>query len=275
MKKTIYVIIALMASMSMNAQVVKLYKGDTLVKEYSQDVVDNVEFVENTSAKEELPAGTEITGTIMVNGESQRKAIGGTISDYVDLGLPSETLWATHNLGATKASDYGCYLAWGELGTREEGYFKGVKFYDGDWCYSYADYKFTNSEKYKYTFGNPAILEESDDPATMNWGECWRTPTKAQLKELTTVCTWEKTTIDEVPGYKVIGTNGNFIFLPASGYRYDNKVDCKDENGFYWSRTRDNSYGPVTLEFSNKTSTSGTISERYVHRGLSLRPVRK
>lgn len=32
--------------------------------------------------------------------------------EYVDLGLPSGTLWATWNIGAKKPEDYGCYFAW-------------------------------------------------------------------------------------------------------------------------------------------------------------------
>ena len=32
---------------------------------------------------------------------------------YVDLGLPSGTLWATMNVGATSETDYGDYFMWG------------------------------------------------------------------------------------------------------------------------------------------------------------------
>ena len=34
--------------------------------------------------------------------------------EYVDLGLPSGTKWATCNVGATKPEEYGNYYAWGE-----------------------------------------------------------------------------------------------------------------------------------------------------------------
>ena len=34
--------------------------------------------------------------------------------DYVDLGLPSGTLWATCNIGAASPEEYGDYFAWGE-----------------------------------------------------------------------------------------------------------------------------------------------------------------
>ena len=34
--------------------------------------------------------------------------------EYVDLGLPSGTLWATCNVGANAPEEYGDYFAWGE-----------------------------------------------------------------------------------------------------------------------------------------------------------------
>ena len=34
--------------------------------------------------------------------------------DYIDLGLPSGTMWATCNVGAVSPDQYGDYFAWGE-----------------------------------------------------------------------------------------------------------------------------------------------------------------
>ena len=34
--------------------------------------------------------------------------------EYVDLGLPSGTLWATCNVGANAPEEYGDFFAWGE-----------------------------------------------------------------------------------------------------------------------------------------------------------------
>ena len=39
--------------------------------------------------------------------------------EYVDLGLPSGTLWATCNVGADSPEDYGDYFAWGETESKE------------------------------------------------------------------------------------------------------------------------------------------------------------
>jgi len=38
--------------------------------------------------------------------------------EYVDLDLPSGTLWATTNVGADNPEDYGDYFAWGETTTK-------------------------------------------------------------------------------------------------------------------------------------------------------------
>lgn len=45
----------------------------------------------------------------------------GTLNghDYVDLGLPSGTLWATCNVGAETLEGYGVYFAWGETAPKE------------------------------------------------------------------------------------------------------------------------------------------------------------
>ena len=47
--------------------------------------------------------------------------------EYVDLGLPSGTLWATCNVGASKPEDYGNYLSW------DDGKKATAKWGDG-WC---------------------------------------------------------------------------------------------------------------------------------------------
>ena len=49
------------------------------------------------------------------------KGGGGSSNDhtYVDLGLPSGTLWATCNVGAETPEEYGNYFAWGEIETKD------------------------------------------------------------------------------------------------------------------------------------------------------------
>ena len=48
--------------------------------------------------------------------------------EYVDLGLPSGTLWATCNVGASSPEDVGDYFAWGENATKDIYDWKQYKF---------------------------------------------------------------------------------------------------------------------------------------------------
>lgn len=154
--------------------------------------------------------------------------------EYVDLGLPSGTLWATCNVGANSPEDYGDYFAWGET--------KGYK--NGKTNFSWSTYSLCNESansltKYctKSSFGtvdNRTELEAEDDAAYVNWGNPWQMPSKEQQDELRKECTYTWTQLNGVEGFKVTGTNGNFIFIPNGGYFYGTK---KDGGGGYWSRS--------------------------------------
>lgn len=157
--------------------------------------------------------------------------------DYVDLDLPSGTLWATCNVGANSSEDVGDYFAWGE--TMPKGIY--------DWK-SYKYGKLVN-ERYRFElnkyctdslFGvdgfvdNLSVLEPIDDAATANWGKDWRMPTREEWEELyqKTICTW--TTQNGVKGRLLTGCNGNSIFLPATGFHLDGELICIGL-GIYWS----------------------------------------
>ena len=135
--------------------------------------------------------------------------------EAVDLGLSVK--WATCNVGANSPEEYGDYFAWGEVSPE----------------YSYTSY---NCSTYGVSMtdisGNPQY-----DAATANWGGAWRMPTKAELEELLSNCTWEWTTLNGVNGRKVTGPNGNSIFLPAAGYRYGTSSGHVGSGGYYWSST--------------------------------------
>ena len=200
-----------------------------------------------------------------------------TSGDYVDLGLPSGTLWATRNVGASKPEEYGDYFAWGET----KGYNSGKR------DFSWSTYKWCNgssSSMTKYcdnrSYGNNGFtdnkteLDLEDDAAYVNWGSQWRMPSLDQIRELEAQCTWTWTTYKGTKGYLVKGKNGNSIFLPAAGWRYDTPLSLAGSYGFYWSRslTTDGSYDAYVLSFD-----SGRVdwnrSSRYS--GRSVRPVRR
>lgn len=94
----------------------------------------------------------------------------------VDLGLPSGLKWADRNVGAETPQDNGLYFSWGNVdghAVDENG-----NTTDG---YSF------NSNKYDTTSGGlykKSTLDAEHDAATVNMGEEWRMPTKAEIVEL-------------------------------------------------------------------------------------------
>lgn len=97
--------------------------------------------------------------------------------EYVDLGLPSGTLWAKMNAGAESETDTGLYFAWGET----QGY--TAEQVGVDKQFSWSDYKFNPSgdgstfTKYNLT-DNKVVLDAEDDAAAVNMGGEWHMPTK-------------------------------------------------------------------------------------------------
>ena len=206
--------------------------------------------------------------------------------EWVDLGLPSGTLWATCNVGANSPEDYGGYFAWGEAATKEG--------------YSWGNYQWMNEGQSawqyisKYTFAdgqtdgcwysgstfigdNKTELDLSDDAAFALWGSQWRMPSKEQFDELIDKAntTSEWTAQNGVTGCKITSrSNGESIFLPATGYFGSSGVSSTETSGNYWTRTLGTSYCDRAYElFIRSQGAYCTVSDRYV--GQSIRPVRK
>ena len=203
--------------------------------------------------------------------------------EYVNLGLPSGTLWATKNVGATNPEDYGNYFAWGET----------TGYDDGKTTFNWSNYiycngsqttltKYCSNSSYGYNGFTDTLteLELSDDAAYVNWGPNWRMPSQEQFEELFnssyTTATW--TTLNGVYGRLitsiVAGYEGNSIFLPAAGYRNNfGATSGKDTNGDYWTRTFMTGRSYIGY-FQYFDSTTNSSSGRTREVGQSVRPVR-
>lgn len=190
---------------------------------------------------------------------------------YVDLGLPSGTKWATCNIGANSPIAYGDYFAWGETTTKEIYYYSTYKYCNGS-------YNTLTKYCYNADFGNNGFtdnlttLQASDDAATANWGGGWRMPTETEMTELLNKCTHEWTIQNGVNGEKFTGPNGNSIFLPAAGRRYDTDLS-NVSSGDYWSSSLYTSYyssSASCLCFASNSCYVGVDSRIF---GLSVRPV--
>lgn len=247
MKKSLFIIAALLlSSIASNAQIMKIYKGETLVATFNESEADKVVFEGSNK------------------GDDNDSANG---HEYVDLGL--SVMWATCNVGATNPEDYGDYFAWGETEAKSR--------------FSWDTYNLCNGSGSKLTkyctdalFGtcdNKTILELADDAANVQWGGNWRMPSPEEQLELVNNCTWTWTTKNEINGYEVKSNkNGNSIFIPAAGY-YTGTTRLSAKNyGFYWL----NAIAPETP----KTAGYLTFNNINVYRGWyercsgrSVRPV--
>ena len=191
--------------------------------------------------------------------------------NYVDLGLPSGTLWATCNVGATTPEGYGDYFAWGETQPKPTYKWSTYQYCNGD--YNKLT-KYCSQSEYGYNgfTDNLITLLPEDDAATTNWGSGWRMPTSEQWEELrqNTTNTW--TTLNGVNGRLFTASNGNSLFLPAAGSRWE--VFSKDgDYGFYWSSTLSPlaSFGAVYFIIYSNNSP---VSDNYRFHGWSVRAVR-
>lgn len=177
----------------------------------------------------------------------------------VDLGLSVK--WAGCNVGADSPEEYGGYFAWGETTTKSD--------YSSSTSITYG---LSISElESRGIIGADGQLAPAYDAATVNWGDDWRMPTLDEMKELIDRCTWEWTSVNGVNGRLVTGPNGNSIFLPAAGERYNTSLGSAGSFGYYWSATPSSySIGARYLSFYSDHYYCNGIS-RYV--GQVVRPV--
>ena len=191
---------------------------------------------------------------------------------FIDLCLPSGTLWAETNVGAETAADVGCHFAWGETDMTTKA------------SYSWSTYKYgtgiNDLKKYSTSDGR-TILDNEDDAAYMNWGSFCRMPIPAEFTELLNYCSWEWTTMSNsanisVNGCKVTSNkNGNSIFLPASGDRNESAYSDYGVYGNYWSRVLVSSNYGHSYYFRFSETTHNLSDYGFYYSGHSVRPVTK
>lgn len=153
--------------------------------------------------------------------------------DYVDLGLPSGKKWATCNVGADSPIAYGDYFAWGEITPKETYDWSNYLWCNGEES-TITKYSDNPHEGYNGFTDNLRTLLPEDDAATVNWDASWRMPTYSEMFELKTNCVVTWITKNGINGRLFTGPNGNSIFLPAAGNRYDNTSGGAGTYGSYW-----------------------------------------
>lgn len=178
--------------------------------------------------------------------------------DFVDLGLPSGTLWAKYNVGASEETGYGNYYMYG----------MGSKTYDS------TDTPYAGTE---------SPLSSNADTARQAWGGLWHMPTREQFQELI-----NNTNYEWIVDYKGSGINGglftalngNTIFFPAADCYYEEMgggSHTPDGScGIIWSSTPKDNNDAFTLYFSQNNLNvdfSSHITGNGRDSGFSIRPV--
>ena len=190
--------------------------------------------------------------------------------EFLDLGLPSGTLWATCNLGANQSADFGDYYAWGETTTKNSYSWKNYKYCKG-----------ANNTLTKYctkaNYGNNNFtdglteLQGSDDPISSKYGYYYCIPTKEDWEELMTYCRWSR--LNDC-AYVRSKANGNVIFIPMAGYRSGMNLYEAESRGYYWTSTLDPN-SPDDAWFIYIGNGKATNYDYYRCQGRSIRPVLK
>lgn len=134
----------------------------------------------------------------------------------IDLGLPSGTKWACCNVGASSPEGVGGYYAWGETAEKS--------------IYSWENYKAPSTEN---------IAGTEYDVAHVQWGESWIMPTTGQWEELVFKTERTRTSRNGMNGDLYTGPNGNSVFMPYGGYKYEDKKIGIGSSSDYWSSTAD------------------------------------
>lgn len=191
--------------------------------------------------------------------------------EYVDLGLPSGTRWATCNVGATKPEGYGEYFAWGETYPKVFYDWKTYKYSKGHWN-QLTKYCLDSIYGYNGFTDNLSLLQKGDDVAYLRWGEGWSMPTAGQCLELVENTSSKYAIRNGVEGRLLTASNGNSLFMPFAGSRLlDMSVDLKSD-GDYWSCSLYSGNSDIGWELRFGSSTCNVVKgDRYF--GRTVRPV--
>lgn len=178
------------------------------------------------------------------------------IPKAIDLGLPSGTLWADCNLGASSPEESGHYFRWGEITPHED----------------YEKFLYPHLCNGKFKDIGSDIAGTQYDAAFVHLGKSWCMPNEVQFKELLEMCSFNWKSYKGVWGMKITGPNNNFLFIPASGYRFSGSgsLDNVGDNGYCWSSSA--GVGVIGRQFSFYSS-DWDLHDYGRANGFPIRPV--
>ena len=202
-------------------------------------------------------------------------------SDYVDLELPSGTLWCKYNVGVdpnkleTPEDWYGDYFKWGEI---EKSVDANINDYSW-WKANEPDKKFAAVNFIKYNDKDKLDELEIEDDAAHNWNALCVMPTKEQFEELVANTEFEVFApgsfgecykgIEGLYGQLFKGKNGNELFIPYNGCVLEKgKYDYQGKNTYLWCRNKKISETECAYLFQYKKVHDAVRSTCYGVRGV-------
>ena len=201
--------------------------------------------------------------------------------EYVDLGLPNGTLWATCNIGASSETEDGVFFQWGDI-SGISGSLVG-KYSDENYSWAtapfnggYPEYNADAINSAKDTVCPNGILAKEYDAATQIMGSDWRMPTETEFRVLIDNTDSEWVTINGINGRKFTSRidTSKYIFIPAAGYCNDGSVSNVGDSGYVWSSSLYTSY-PLSAWYLTFFSGNCYMYNNARYYGLSVRGVRK
>ena len=186
----------------------------------------------------------------------------------IDLGLPSGTKWACCNVGASNPGETGGYYAWGEINEKNEYVIENYANYD------FSHYDETQNPVYPNSgFINIGsdISGTSYDVAHALWGDSWQMPSADQCRELINKTTSSWKNQNGVNGLMFIGMNGNSVFIPAAGDKWNKDSFGIGERGSYWTSTQHGAKEAAFCFYVNPEVSTVEANTRFG--GMTVRPV--
>ena len=185
-----------------------------------------------------------------------RRGVNANGHAFVDLGLPSGTLWAKCNIGAATELIYGDYFMWGSTTPNNDTTcnWANAPFNGGAEKF---DEKYFNDHKSEWLDDNGNLKPEYDAARAIMGGD-WRMPTQAECQELI-----DNTTNKWVENFNHTGANGykftskkdtsKYILIFASGFREKSTLYNRATSGCVWSSSLNTSSSIIaqSLRFSS------------------------
>lgn len=170
-----------------------------------------------------------VTDVTKITFEDEGNADIDPTTQMVDMGLSVK--WAAWNVGATSPDQYGDYFAYGEVKPKSD-----YTLLNYEWLYyGYLDGEDLDEWEYYLKLG-ANITGTNYDAAHVNWGDKWRMPSRAEWQELFNNSTKLWTSVNGVEGARFTSNiNGNSIFIPAAGNKFDGQETHQTTNCMYWT----------------------------------------